>query len=175
MVELIEVDRPVPGAGEVLVKVQAAGVNPIDWKIRDGAGQRLGMMLPIRLGREIAGMVAQVGPDVVGFAHGDAVYGVTYAGGFGEYAAAPAEGLARKPADQVALTIARQFLAHGHEATISGRGDAAALSEKISRLGAGATAASVREAATAEIVILTVPWQKVEGVLKGPRPGTAAS
>ncbi|RYG57763.1 MAG: NADP-dependent oxidoreductase, partial [Alphaproteobacteria bacterium] len=48
-VEFAEVARPVPEAGEILIKVDAAGVNPIDWKIRGGAGQRMGMTLPIRL------------------------------------------------------------------------------------------------------------------------------
>ncbi|MET0583080.1 MAG: NADP-dependent oxidoreductase [Pseudoxanthomonas sp.] len=93
------VDRPRPRVGEVLVKVHAAGVNPLDWKIRNGAGQRMGMTLPIRLGGEIAGVVEEVGEGVSDFQVGDAVYGVITTGGFAEYAAVAAETLARKPAN----------------------------------------------------------------------------
>ena len=94
-----DVPRPQPGAGEVLIKVHAAGVNPVDWKIRDGAGQRMGMTLPIHLGSEITGRVNQLGEGVSGFAVGDAVYGIVKAGGFAEYAVARAADLSRKPAN----------------------------------------------------------------------------
>jgi NADPH:quinone reductase-like Zn-dependent oxidoreductase len=83
----------------VLVKVHAAGINPIDWKIRGGAGQRFGMTLPIRLGNEIAGTIEKLGDDVSGFKAGDTVYGTIQSGGFAEYAALPATRLARKPAN----------------------------------------------------------------------------
>ena len=61
VVTIADIDVPEPRAGEVLVKVQAAGVNPVDWKIRDGAGQRMGMHLPIILGGEIVGKIEKVG------------------------------------------------------------------------------------------------------------------
>ena len=93
-----DVDRPEPRAGEVLVRVHAAGVNPVDWKIRGGAGQRMGMTLPIRLGGEIAGTVEELGDGVRSFEVGDAVYGIIKSGGFAEYAVAPAADMARKPA-----------------------------------------------------------------------------
>jgi NADPH:quinone reductase-like Zn-dependent oxidoreductase len=99
VVQLVEVGRPKPRAGEVLVKVHAAGVNPIDWKIRSGAGQRMGMVLPIHLGGEIAGTIDQVGNSVDQFVVGDAVYGIIASGAFAEYAIAPASDLARKPAN----------------------------------------------------------------------------
>ena len=92
-----DVDRPKPGAGEVLVKVHAAGVNPVDWKIRGGMGKRLGLTLPIMLGGEIAGTVEQLGDGVGGFAVGDAVYGMVPSGGFAEYAVAKTGGIAAKP------------------------------------------------------------------------------
>lgn len=97
VVRYVDVDRPQPGAGEVLIKVMAAGVNPVDWKIRDGAGQRLGLTLPIRLGGEIAGIVETIGEGVEHLKPGDAVFGIIKSGGFAEYALARAGDLARKP------------------------------------------------------------------------------
>ena len=98
VVQYIDVDRPKPRAGEVLVKVQAAGVNPVDWKIRGGAGSRMGMTLPIHLGGEITGTVERLGEGVSDWKEGDAVYGIIKSGGFAEYAVAPAADMARKPA-----------------------------------------------------------------------------
>ena len=97
VVEITEVDRPAPNATEMLVQIHAAGVNPVDWKIRNGAGERLGMRLPIRLGGEIAGTVVEVGSQVTGFNTGDAVYGLIASGGFAEYAIAQPNDLAPKP------------------------------------------------------------------------------
>jgi NADPH:quinone reductase-like Zn-dependent oxidoreductase len=97
VVEYTDVDRPVPRAGEVLVKVHAAGVNPVDWKIRGGLGQRLGLSLPIQLGGEVAGTIEDLGDGVGRFKIGDAVYGIIPTGGFAEYAIARADDLALKP------------------------------------------------------------------------------
>ena len=76
--ELREVRRPLPGSGQLLVRVRAAGVNPIDWKIRQG---RLRLLLPARfplvLGFDVAGEVAAIGPEVTAFEPGDAVYAMT--------------------------------------------------------------------------------------------------
>jgi NADPH:quinone reductase-like Zn-dependent oxidoreductase len=63
---------PTPGAGEILTKVRASGLNPIDWKI-----QRYGVFVesyPIVLGIDIAGDVTEVGEGVVEFSAGDRVY-----------------------------------------------------------------------------------------------------
>lgn len=99
VVEITDIDVPQPKAGEVLIKVHAAGVNPLDWKIRSGAGQRMGMILPIYLGSEISGTVEQIGPGVTEFSQGDAIYGIIKSGGFADYAIAQAADLARKPAN----------------------------------------------------------------------------
>ena len=99
VVQYADVDRPEPQAGEVLVRVHAAGVNPVDWKMRGGAGQRMGLTLPIHLGGEIAGTVERLGEDVSGLAEGDAIYGIIKTGGFAEYAVASAADMARKPAN----------------------------------------------------------------------------
>jgi NADPH:quinone reductase-like Zn-dependent oxidoreductase len=93
----VDVDRPEPKVDEVLVKVRVAGVNPIDWKIRDGMGERLGLKLPIFLGGEIAGTIATVGSNVKDFQEGDAVYGIITSGGYAEYAIAKIGDIATKP------------------------------------------------------------------------------
>ena len=98
VVQVAEVERPRPAAGEILVKIHAAGVNPVDWKIRSGAGQRMGLTLPIRLGGEIAGTVEALGDGVTSFAKDDAVYGVIKFGGLAEYAIAKAGDVVAKPA-----------------------------------------------------------------------------
>ena len=73
---LDEIPRPVPGAGEVLVAVKAAGVGPWDRLIREGESG-LGQALPLTLGSDISGTVAALGADVDVFALGVAVYGAT--------------------------------------------------------------------------------------------------
>jgi NADPH:quinone reductase-like Zn-dependent oxidoreductase len=97
VMELAEVERPTRGAGEVLVKVQAAAVNPVDWKIREGAGEMFGLKLPLILGCEVAGTVEAGGSG--DFAAGDEVYGYlsAHSGGYAEYVAASASEFVRKP------------------------------------------------------------------------------
>ncbi|WP_165162736.1 alcohol dehydrogenase catalytic domain-containing protein, partial [Candidatus Protofrankia datiscae] len=60
VLEIVEYDRPVPGPGEVLVRVRAAGVNPADWKIRAGLVRRFGDP-PLTLGLDLCGVVETVG------------------------------------------------------------------------------------------------------------------
>jgi NADPH:quinone reductase-like Zn-dependent oxidoreductase len=99
VVEIAEVDQPKPTAGQVLVKVRAAAVNPVDWKIRDGLGDIFGLKPPLILGCEVAGTVEAVGDNVKDFAPGDDVYGYlsAYSGGYAQYVAAPASEFMRKP------------------------------------------------------------------------------
>lgn len=95
-----DVERPAAKADEILVKVHAVGVNPADWKIRDGAGERLGLKLPLILGGDIAGTVEAVGIGVEEFKQGDAVYGITVSslsGGYAKYAVAKPDAIAPKP------------------------------------------------------------------------------
>jgi len=97
---LDEIPRPVPGAGEVLVAVKAAGVGPWDRLVREGQSG-LGQALPLTLGSDVSGTVAALGADVDVFALGDAVYGATnnqFVGGYAEYALVEAGKIARKPA-----------------------------------------------------------------------------
>ena len=93
--------RPVPGPGQVLVRIAAASVNPVDTKIR--AGLPIGPSLPGILGCDLAGTVAALGEGVTGFAPGDAVYGCAggvkgQGGTLAEFIAADARLLAPKPA-----------------------------------------------------------------------------
>lgn len=89
--------RPSPKEGEVLVRVQAAGVNPIDWKLRSGALKNyMPITVPHIPGLDVAGIVEEVGPGVSAFAPGDAVFGRGI-GTYAEYAAAPVATIARKP------------------------------------------------------------------------------
>ncbi|MGK5636763.1 NADP-dependent oxidoreductase [Streptomyces sp. URMC 126] len=95
-----EVERPEPGIGEILVRVRAAGVNPIDLKTRE-AGMFLGEP-PFVLGWDVSGVVEAVGTGVRLFEVGDEVYGMpsfpAQAGAYAEYVAAPARHFAHKPA-----------------------------------------------------------------------------
>lgn len=97
VVEYTDVERPEPKASEVLVKVHVAGVNPVDWKIRNGLGERLGLKLPIMLGGEIAGIIEKIGSEVRDFKEGDSVYGIISSGGYAEYAIAKVGDIAPKP------------------------------------------------------------------------------
>ncbi|HEY3868666.1 MAG TPA: NADP-dependent oxidoreductase [Actinocrinis sp.] len=108
-----EVPRPIPGPGQVLVAVRAAGVNPVDWKRRAGFNRpgAPGDVFPVVFGAEAAGVVEQLGPQTEGFAAGDAVFGSAVTGAYAEYAVLSAEFAARKPpsvsfTDAAALTIA---------------------------------------------------------------------
>ncbi len=90
-------ELPEPGAGQVRVRVRAAGVNGIDGTIRSGAAQQMfPTQLPAVLGLEIAGTVDGVGPGVEGLAAGDDVLGFADGGGYAEYALATT--VAPKPA-----------------------------------------------------------------------------
>jgi NADPH:quinone reductase-like Zn-dependent oxidoreductase len=94
--------QPKPAAGQVLVAVHAAGVNPFDWKVREGQIRQMAQLtFPATLGGDCAGEVTAVGEGVTGFAAGDAVYGqagaLSGSGSFAEYTVVPAAALALKP------------------------------------------------------------------------------
>jgi NADPH:quinone reductase-like Zn-dependent oxidoreductase len=90
--------RPEPSSGEVLLRVHAAGVNPLDWKIRLGLLKEFQpVTFPYTPGIEVAGAVEAVGPGVTAFEIGQAVYGQIARGAYAEYLTVPAEALALKP------------------------------------------------------------------------------
>ncbi len=95
--------RPVAGPGQVLVRIKASAVNPLDLKIRAGAAEHARHPLPAVLGIDMAGVVEAVGAGVTTFAPGDEVFGMTggvggVQGSLAEFAAVDARLLARKPA-----------------------------------------------------------------------------
>ncbi|KPU60684.1 zinc-binding dehydrogenase family protein [Pseudomonas fluorescens] len=93
------IPTPMPGVGQVLVRVGAAGVGPWDGWIRSG-NSVLPQPLPLTLGSDLSGTVAAVGPDVSEFKQGDAVFGVTnkrFTGAYAEYAIAESTMIALKP------------------------------------------------------------------------------
>jgi len=86
-----EIAVPKPGAGEVLIKVRAAGVNPVDWKI---AASRVGQVA----GTDVAGVIDSLGEGVTGWKPGDQVLGFArQSGSYAEYAVIPVNALALKP------------------------------------------------------------------------------
>jgi NADPH2:quinone reductase len=102
--ELVAIDRPAAGPGQVLVRIAASGLNPLDTKIRAGAAAHAKHPLPLALGIDTAGVVEAVGAGVDAFKPGDAVYGMTggvggIQGSLAQYAAVDAALLAHKPAN----------------------------------------------------------------------------
>ena len=93
-----ELPKPYPAAGELLVRVKAAGVGNWDALIREG---RVALQpLPIVLGSELSGIVEAIGTGVLGFKLGDEVYGATneqFSGAYAEYALPLARMIAQKP------------------------------------------------------------------------------
>ncbi|MFI9359451.1 NADP-dependent oxidoreductase [Kitasatospora sp. NPDC053057] len=98
-----QVARPVPLPTEVLVRVHAAGINPVDWKTRGGTGMA-GLLgePPFTLGWDVSGVVEEVGFGVTTLKAGDEVYGMPWfprvANAYAEFVTAPARQWARKPA-----------------------------------------------------------------------------
>jgi NADPH:quinone reductase-like Zn-dependent oxidoreductase len=125
-----EAERPEPGDGEVLIRIHAASINPIDWKYRRGFMPK---QLPAVLGNDVSGTVELSRAE--GFAEGDEVFGIAASGGYAEFATASAGVIAKKPAgvsheQAAAIPVAgmtawqalfdRGGLEHGQTALIAG-------------------------------------------------------
>lgn len=182
---LADLPVPEPGPGEVLVRIETAGVNPFDWKVVDGAMRgAVEHAFPLILGSDGAGVVERIGPDVTGLAEGDRVFGQFMdvergRGSYAEFALAPAEGkLARLPATlpfdiaaalPTAGAAAHDFVAateaaDGHLVLINGASGgvgqaavqlAAARGARVIATTDPATAAYLRELGAAEVVDFT--------------------
>lgn len=100
VLDLEDLPRPEPGPGEVLVRIRAAGVNPVDYKIREGRYPAVkAKQLPVILGRDMAGVVAALGEGASGLSVDDAVFAMLPQdrGGYAEWVAVPADLCAPKP------------------------------------------------------------------------------
>lgn len=101
VIALDDIARPAPEANDVIVRVSASGVNPMEWKVRSGMmGSALGRPLPATLGWECSGVVVETGPGVVRFKTGDEVFALTpftREGTHAEYVAVDADAVAIKP------------------------------------------------------------------------------
>lgn len=104
VLRMVDIEKPAPSDSQVLVKVEAASVNPLDWHFMEGkpyivraAGGGLRKPSEIRLGTDYAGVVEAVGKSVTGFKAGDEVFGAR-TGAFGEYVVVTyTRGIAMKP------------------------------------------------------------------------------
>ncbi|MGW0389869.1 NADP-dependent oxidoreductase [Streptomyces sp. NPDC003042] len=101
--ELVDAPEPKVGPSEVLIRVKAAGVNPVDWKLAAGfLGEVLEVRHPVIPGWDVSGIVEAVGPDTDDYAVGDEVYGYVRKewvelGTYAELVAAPVRTIAHKP------------------------------------------------------------------------------
>jgi NADPH:quinone reductase-like Zn-dependent oxidoreductase len=168
---LADLPEPIPGPGEVLIEVHAAGVNPLDSKIRDGAFK---MLLPYKppfvLGHDVAGRVVRIGQGVHRFAVGDEVYARPrdgHIGSLAEFIAVPETDVARKPRNitmeeaaslpLTALTawqvlVERGHVAPGHKVLIhAGSGGVGVMAIQIAKH-CGATVATTAGSAGADLV-----------------------
>src|SRR5262245_28908905 len=100
VLEIEELAAPTPSAGQVLIRVKAAGINPVDLAVRSGMYPLLGQP-PFTVGWDISGTVAAIGQGVNGLASGDEVFGMPLfpksAAAYAEQALAPADQIAPKP------------------------------------------------------------------------------
>jgi NADPH2:quinone reductase len=99
---ITDIEKPAAQVGQILVRIKAAALNPLDLKIRANEAAHARHPLPAILGIDMAGIVEAVGPDVAGFHPGDEVYGMTggvggLQGSLAEYAAVDADLVALKP------------------------------------------------------------------------------
>jgi len=128
VLDVVEIDPGEPGPGEVLLEVRAAGVNPTDWKSYSGAWGTDVAQLPIRLGREAAGVVIAIGEDVDTVAVGDEVIAYEARGAYTDQMVVPAGSVFAKPAAMswekaAGLMVAGTTAAHALAATKVGAGD----------------------------------------------------
>ena len=191
-VMLADIPRPVPKPDEILVQVHAAGLNPVDNKIREGKMKPLlRFQLPATLGSDLAGVVLEAGRDVTRFKPGDAVFASIFGlrtGALAEFAVVPEKVAALKPANldfvqaasipMVGLTAwqalkERAHLKPGHKVFIpAGAGGIGTFAIQLAKH-LGAKVATTTSAGNAELVrslggdvVIDYKKQKFEEVLR---------
>lgn len=97
VLKYINVDRPKPKSNEILIKIIAAAINPVDVKIRNGKGKDWGMKLPLVLGADFAGTIEDLGEEIKGYKTGDEVYGKILLGCYADYVLVKEDELSLKP------------------------------------------------------------------------------
>ena len=174
VLNVVEVPRPVPGPGQVLVQVKAAGINPGEAKIRDGLlAERWPSTFPSGQGSDLAGIVAETGPGVVGFAAGDEVIGYTdNRASQAEFVVVEAGNLTPKPAG-VPWPVAGALFVAGATAYAAVRAVAPAKGDVVVVSGAaggvGSIAVQLARRAGATVIGLASPvhhdWLAAHGVI----------
>jgi len=174
VLNVVEVPRPVPGPGEVLVQVKAAGINPGEAKIRDGLlAERWPSTFPSGQGSDLAGIVAETGPGVTGVAVGDEVIGYTdNRASQAEFAVVEAGHLTPKPA-KVPWPVAGALFVAGATAYATVRAVALAKGDVLVVSGAaggvGSIAVQLARRTGATVVGLASPvhhdWLAAHGVI----------
>lgn len=119
--EVVEVNKnapiPVVSEGHLIIEAHAAGINPVDWKIKEGYMQKMmPLQFPVTLGGDFSGKVTEAGKDVTGFKKGDDVYGTALmleggSGSFAEFLSAKTGSVAPKPKNASYLEAAALPLA----------------------------------------------------------------
>jgi NADPH:quinone reductase-like Zn-dependent oxidoreductase len=174
VLNVLDVPRPVPGPGQVLVQVKAAGINPGEAKIRDGLlAERWPATFPSGQGSDLAGIVAETGPGVTGFAAGDEVIGYTDdRASQAEFVVVEAGHLTAKPAEVPwpvagALFVAGATAYAAVRAVALDKGDVVVVSGAAG--GVGSIAVQLARRAGATVIGLASPvhqeWLAAHGVI----------
>ncbi|GAB3386024.1 NADP-dependent oxidoreductase [Humibacter soli] len=117
VLDVVEVEPPRPGPGEVRVDVVVAGLNPADYKIFDGSGaDRHGVWPPAGVGHDFAGVIDEVGENVTRFAVGDQVYGGKRAEAMADYVIIHEDDLLIRRPDGLAIEVAGALAIAGRTA-----------------------------------------------------------
>src|SRR3954451_7992868 len=155
VLHVADVEEPHPGAGQVRIAVRAAGVNPVDWKARSGVMRDvMPVDFPAIDGREAAGAVDEVGPDVRGVAVGDEVFGFSVGGAAAEHAVL--DDYARKPAglaweEAAALPVAVETSLRVFD-VLGGLGEGQTIVVNGAAGGVGVAAAQIARARGAHVI-----------------------
>jgi NADPH:quinone reductase-like Zn-dependent oxidoreductase len=174
VLKVVEVPRPVPGPGQVVVRVKAAGINPGEASIRKGLlADRWPATFPSGEGSDLAGIVAEVGDGVDAFAVGDEVLGFTHnRASHADFALVEAADLAARPAGVSweaagALFVAGTTAYAAVRAVSAGPGDIVVVSGAAG--GVGSIAVQLAAAAGAQVIGLASPenhpWLAAKGVI----------